>query len=275
MHTGTANGYRELVPELPDVEVYRHRFETATRRRSFENTEVADQQVLRGTDARALDRGLRGAHVAGTRRRGKTLYAVMRRPPHLRLHFGMTGDLLPVTNDDEVPRHTRIAFGLSGGRRLLFVDQRKLGQVGLVDDVDADIADHHLGPDVLDLAPAELASLLQGSRGGLKALLTDQGQVAGLGNIYTDEVLFQARLDPRAPASGITDAGVRRLHRQVRRVVDRAVQADADPAAMPRGWLLHRREEGARCSRGNGEIASFSVGGRRGYWCPACQEGRT
>ena len=263
------------MPELPDVEVYRDRLRTATRRRTLRGAEVEDGQVLVGTSARALDRGLRGARVAETRRRGKTLYAVMRRAPHLRLHFGMTGDLVPAANDDEEPEHTRVVFQLSGDRRLLFVDQRRLGEVGLVDDVDADIAEHDLGPDVLDLDATALAALLRDSRSGLKAFFLDQSQVAGLGNIYTDEVLFQARLDPRAPAADLSDGGVRRLHRQIRRVVDRAVSAGADPDAMPRGWLLHRREEGARCSRGNGEIRSFSVGGRRGYWCPACQEDRT
>jgi formamidopyrimidine-DNA glycosylase len=263
------------VPELPDVEVYRRRLVAATRRHVLRGAAVVDRQVLVGTSTRALDRGLSGAHVAGTTRRGKTLYAVMRRPPHLRLHFGMTGDLVPAADDEEEPQHTRVVFLLSGRRRLLFVDQRRLGQVGLVDDVDADIAEHGLGPDALDLDPPGLASLLRESRGGLKATLTDQAQIAGLGNIYTDEVLFHARLDPRAAAADLSGDGVRRLHRQIRRVVDRAVNADADPGAMPRGWLLHRREEGAHCSRGNGRIRPFSVGGRRGYWCPACQRGRT
>jgi len=263
------------MPELPDVEVYRQRLQNAARGRTLQGARVYDGQVLAGTSARALDRALRGARVAGTRRHGKALYAVMHRAPHLRLHFGMTGDLVLAGADDRDPGHTRVAFLLPAGRRLLFVDQRKLGEVGLVDDVDDDVAQHDLGPDVLDLDAAALAALLRGSGAGLKALLTDQQQVAGLGNIYTDEVLFQARLDPRAPAAALSDAGVGRLFRQTHRVLERAVRADADPAAMPRGWLLHHREDSASCPRGNGEIRSFSVGGRRGYWCPACQEGGT
>ena len=263
------------MPELPDVEVYRRRLVTATRRRRFAGAQVHDTRVLAGTQPHDLDRGLHGARVATTRRRGKTLYVVMRAAPHLRLHFGMTGDLVPAGADEPEPQHTRVTLLLGGNRRLLFVDQRRLGQVGLVDDVDEDIAEHDLGPDALDLDVRALGRLLRQSHAGLKALLTDQRQVAGLGNIYTDEILFQARLDPRAPAAELTDAGVRRLHRQTRRVVDRAVEAGADPAAMPRGWLLHRREDGVACPRGNGEIRSFSVGGRRGYWCPACQEGRS
>jgi formamidopyrimidine-DNA glycosylase len=194
--------------------------------------------------------------------------------PHLRLHFGMTGDLVLVADEEDDPPFTRVAFHLSGRRRLLVVDQRRLGEVDVVDDVDADIADHGLGPDALDLDPRDLASLLRGSRAGLKALLMDQSAVAGLGNIYSDEILFQARLDPRAPAARVGDAGVHRLHRQLHRVVDRAVQAGADPDDMPRGWLLHARGNGAPCPRGNGPIERFSLGGRHGFWCKACQRDR-
>jgi formamidopyrimidine-DNA glycosylase len=264
------------VPELPDVEIYRRRFERSTRGRRVERVDARDSQVLVGVGGRRLDRDFRGVRFTGTQRRGKTLYGVTTAGPHLRLHFGMTGDLVVLdegSRQDE-PRHTRVVFGLSGGRRLLFVDQRRLGEVGVVQDVDADIADHDLGPDALDLAPPELASLLRESQAGLKAVLVDQSQLAGLGNIYTDEILFQARLDPRTAAADVGDSGVRRLHRQLHRVVDRAVAAEADPQAMPRGWLIHRRDDGAACPRGNGSIRSFSVGGRRGYWCPGCQAGR-
>lgn len=241
----------------------------------MEHAVVRDTQVLTGTSARTLDAALSGARVTSTRRRGKTLYAVTPGGPHLRLHFGMTGELVVLDGGDDEPDHTRIVFTLSSGRRMLFVDQRRLGEVGVVDDVDDDIDAHGLGPDALDLTPGELARILRGSRAGLKALLVDQSEVAGLGNIYTDEVLFHARLDPRARASDVGDAGVRRLHRQLHRVVDRAVSAGADPGSMPRGWLLHRRREGATCPRGHGQIERFSLGGRHGWWCPACQRGRT
>jgi formamidopyrimidine-DNA glycosylase len=264
------------VPELPDVEVYRRRLARATRGRSVEGVIVRDAQVLVHGRARGLDRALSGARFTRTSRRGKTLYGVTRGGPHLRLHFGMTGDLViqDAGPGAAEPRHTRVVFRLSGGRRLFFVDQRRLGEVGIVDDVGADIAAHDLGPDALELPLKGLGRILHDSRAGLKPLLMDQSEVAGLGNIYTDEILFQARLDPRHQAAEVGEAGVRRLHRQLHRVVDRAVAAGADPRAMPRGWLIHRRTEGAECPRGNGRIRSFSVGGRRGYWCPGCQEGR-
>lgn len=258
------------MPELPDVEVFRRRLASAARRRTIDGVTVHDDQVLSASASR-LRHGLSGVRLRQTRRRGKTLYGETAGGPHLRLHFGMTGELREQPADRPEPEHVRVSFRLSGGRALLFVDQRRFGEVGLVADIDADIEAHELGPDALDLDPAALGDILRARRGGLKAVLVDQSRVAGLGNIYADEILFQARLDPRMAAADVGRNGVRRLHRQIRRVVDRAVAAQARPDEMPRGWLIHRRVEGAACPRGNGTIEAFSVGGRRGFWCPACQ----
>jgi len=259
------------MPELPDVEVFRHRLASATRHRTIDGVTVHDEQVLAATSAARLRRELAGVRLRRTRRRGKTLYGETAGGPHLRLHFGMTGDLREHTADQPEPEHVRVRFRLSGRHELLFVDQRRFGEVGLVADVDADIDDHDLGPDALDLDVAALGAVLGARRGGLKAVLVDQSRIAGLGNIYADEILFQARLDPRMAAADVDRNGVRRLHRQLHRVIDRAVSAQARPEKMPRGWLVHRRVEDAPCPRGNGTIEAFSVGGRRGFWCPACQ----
>jgi formamidopyrimidine-DNA glycosylase len=101
----------------------------------------------------------------------------------------------------------------------------------------------------------------------------DQGRIAGLGNIYTDEVLFQERVDPRSSARGMDDAAYRRLHRQVRRVAALAIDRGADPDRLPRTWLLRSRDEGAACPRGHGTVRRYRSGGRAGYYCPTCQSG--
>lgn len=259
------------MPELPDVEIFRRRLASATRHRTIAAVTVHDEQVLAATSASRLRRGLHDVRLRGVRRRGKTLYGETDDGPHLRLHFGMTGELLEQPADRPEPEHTRVAFHLSGSHDLLFVDQRRFGEVGLVADIGDDIAAHDLGPDALDLDPTALGAVFAAGRGGLKAVLVDQSRIAGLGNIYADEILFQARLDPRMAAAEVDRNGVRRLHRQLRRVIDRAVDARAQPDDMPRGWLIHRRVEGAACPRGNGTIEGYRVGGRRGFWCPTCQ----
>jgi formamidopyrimidine-DNA glycosylase len=269
MRVGEARvGYLAGMPELPDVEVFRRRLVEATTDRRIEGLDVLDGEVLATTRAE-LDRTLAGSRVSGTRRHGKQLYVGLGDGPLLRLHFGMTGYLTSVADHDELPRHTRVVLALSRGRRLLLVDQRKLGEVGLVGSADDDVAQRGLGPDALDLDLAGLREVLARSRGALKPTLMDQGRIAGLGNIYSDEVLFQARLDPRAPAAEVSRGEAQRLHRQLRRVLERAVEGEVRD--FPRGWLLHRRDDGARCPRCGGPVERFTAAGRHGFRCLACQ----
>lgn len=260
------------MPELPDVEVFRRRLARSALKRRIEDVGVRDTQVLDGISARRLRDALVGRRLLSTRRHGKHLLAEIEGGGWLTLHFGMTAYVERLDADAEQPGHTRVVLDL-GDRLVCFVDQRRLGRIGLADDPDEFAAAHDLGPDALDLDAAEWGELLHASRGSLVSTVMDQARVSGVGNIYSDEILFHARLDPRRPAEEIDDAGVRRLHRQTQRVLRRAVEAGADPADMPRGWLIHAREEGRSCPRCGGRVERLAVGGRHSYWCPSCQAG--
>jgi formamidopyrimidine-DNA glycosylase len=189
------------------------------------------------------------------------------------LHFGMTGHLTAGDRDPPTGGHVRLVVTFADGHWLALVDQRRLGRIALADDVAGYVRRERLGPDALSLSAGELRETVRASRGAVKPTLMDQGRLAGLGNIYTDEVLFQARIDPRSSAARLDEAACRRLHRQLSRVMNLAVERMADPGRMPRTWLLPHRQDGARCPRGNGTVRTFQSGGRAGYWCPSCQQG--
>lgn len=265
-------GYHPDMPELPDVEVFRRRIARTTLHREIERVQVRDPALLHGVDAGGLERALQGSTFEGTSRHGKNLAVDVSGGGVLVLHFGMTGH--PETEEPGLSdRHVRLVIGFSDGGRLAVVDQRRLGRVALADDLGEYAARAGLGPDALSLGPAALRGVMRESRGGVKATLMDQGQLAGMGNIYADEVLFQARIDPRAQAASLDEVAYLRLHRRLHRVVRIAVERDADPGRLPRTWLITHREDGVPCPRGNGEVRRFRSGGRAGYWCPACQDG--
>ena len=261
------------MPELPDVEVFRRHVARTALHRRISRVEVLDAEVVRGVDASGLRARLEGETLRATTRRGKHLFVPVD-DAVLELHFGMTGYALARGGGDPVPRHTRVTLCFEDGGALDFVDQRKLGTVTVVDDVDARIEELGLGPDALGVGLPVLREVLADSSGGLKAVLMDQARLAGVGNIYSDEVLFHARLDPRLPASCLTRPGLLRLHRQLERVLRRAIEAHVRVEAMPRGWLIHAREDGAECPRGRGSVRRISAAGRHAFWCPTCQEGR-
>jgi len=259
------------MPELPDVEVYRRRLAHAGLHRPIDRVRVRDSTVLRGFSSQRVTRALRGHRLVDTSRRGKHLCAAMSDPATLVMHFGMTGVLQVHDRLHEPGPHERRAVEFRDGGVLSIVDQRKLGFVTVVDDVTAYCHDHDLGPDALALGLGDLRALLRGYRGGVKSLLMEQSSIAGIGNIYSDEIVFQARIDPRRPAASLDDAAVRRLHRQMSRVLRLAADRGADPSRFPEGWLLRHRQHHAPCPRGNGQIQKIRLGGRGAYYCPACQ----
>jgi formamidopyrimidine-DNA glycosylase len=116
--------------------------------------------------------------------------------------------------------------------------------------------------------------LLRDRKGSIKAALMDQQLIAGIGNIYSDEIFFQARLDPRADARSLDAEELGALHRAMRRVLATAIAAGAQPDAMPDGWLINRRQKGAACPRCEGTVQPLRIAGRTAWFCPRCQSRR-
>ncbi len=263
--------------ELPDVATFKRYFDATALHQEIAGIEVREDQMLDGLTAAELERGLAGHAFAGTRRHGKYLFALLDEQGDgaLVLHFGMTGSLRTFKRADAMPEHARVLIRFANDYRLAVVSQRLLGGLALTDDPDAFIADRGLGPDALNdvTDEAALRRALAGHGGMLKPTLTNQAIVAGIGNLYVDEMLYQARLDPRMPADELDDEALGELFRAMRHVLETAVERDAEPAEFPSDWITRHREPGATCPRCGDEIERLEVSGRGTYWCPACQGG--
>ena len=105
----------------------------------------------------------------------------------------------------------------------------------------------------------------------IKSTLMDQSLVAGLGNVYSDEILFQAGVHPRRKADTLDTDELRALYRVMRRVLRVTTDRRADPGEFPRGYLTARREEGAACPCCDDRVETCTVSGRKSYVCPYCQ----
>ncbi len=263
------------MPELPDVEIQRRRLAAGGLKRPIAHTHVPDDRVLDGVSARKLAVSLKGRRLLRTRRHGKHLLVAVDGddPLWLTLHFGMTGELVLDDGRGEPPRYARVILEWRDGGRLCYLSRRLLGHVGLAGDPEAFARAHDLGPDVLDLGRRRFLKLLADRRGMVKSALMDQSLLAGVGNVYADEILYQAGIHPRADLDDLDDDDRKRLRRVMRRVLRTAIDRKADPERLPRRWLLPRREEGAACPRCGGRVRRLEVGGRATYVCPACQGG--
>ncbi len=266
------------MPELPDVEVYRQVIESGALDRTVTGVEVdADRILDEDLTAERLRNALQGRTLSSTRRRGKHLFIEIGGEDRwLRLHFGMTGRVVVLSGDEELPAHTRFHLNFEGGECLAVTSQRRLGEIGLVEDHDGFAGERELGPDPSDdgVDRNTFRSLLSGRRGSVKAALMNQKVLAGLGNVYVDEILFQAGVHPEAPVEELDDRSLKAIHRTMGRVLQTAVRRGADPERMPDRWLLPRRREGVDCPRCDGTIRKSQVSGRSTYHCDSHQEER-
>jgi formamidopyrimidine-DNA glycosylase len=259
------------VPELPDVEAYRHFFLRHAAGRTVRSV-TADPTVVRNTSPQALGRALRGRRFDQPDRLGKWLIC-WTDGPVLLLHFGMTGDLVWSGDEPARHRHDRLILVFDQGE-LRYRNMRKLGGIWLAHDrAEVEQVLGPLGPDALALSRSAFLAVLSRRRGGIKAALMDQRFVAGVGNIIADETLWQARIHPRREIATLSDPERARLHRAMTEVIREAVEG-YDHVPRRRSRLSARRGlPDARCPRCHTPLARGVVAGRTTYHCPVCQAG--
>jgi formamidopyrimidine-DNA glycosylase len=265
------------MPELPDVELYKRYLDQHALRQTIEHVAINDARILGELNARAFVARLTGNRFEETRRHGKHLLVRLQQGGWLTLHFGMTGSLVYFKDVADDPPYDRVRFDFKSGRHLAYLNRRMLGRVGLADDADEFIHAEGLGPDALDPAfdLATFAQAIEGRRRDVKSVLMDQTVIAGIGNIYADEILFQARLHPQTPVTSLTERQRAELFRQIKQVLQTAIESGAGAEQLlerlPDDYLLPHRDKGGRCPRCDQAIATIKTGGRTSYYCPRCQ----
>lgn len=259
------------MPELPDIQVLKELVDATSLHRPIEDVMLREEMVEEVSPQKIRDR-LRGAALAGTDRHGKHLFLRAGDRGWLRLHFGMAGYLAAYSEGEE-PEHTQLRIDFSDGSHLAYVCVRKLGGISWVEHVDEFIDEHDLGPDALqDLGRERFHRLIAERRGGVKAGLMSQSVIAGLGNVYVDEILFQAGVHPERETASLDQESVDRLFEAMHEVMEGAIHARANPEDMPDDWLLPHREEGASCPRDEGTLEKMEVSGRPTFVCAQHQQ---
>lgn len=169
------------------------------------------------------------------------------------------------------PEYDRILISFRNGYHLGYISQRKLGRVSLPRDPESFVAERDLGPDAMRIGRRAFVELLSGRRGMLKSTLMNQHVIAGLGNVYADEVLFQAQMHPETMLDRLGEGQLERLYHAMQDVLRKSVGIGADARDMPDDWLIGRRGAGEECPRCGAEIVRTKVNQRGTYHCPECQ----
>jgi formamidopyrimidine-DNA glycosylase len=259
------------MPELPDVETFKQYFDATSLHQRIDNVDVRDAYILKGVSARELARGLKGRRFESSRRHGKHLFVRADHDLWLRLHFGMTGSLEYLKRDEVAPKTARVIFRFANKCRLAFDDQRKFGEIALIRNMDGFLQRRGVGRDTLEVDLSGFKTIFRKHRGAVKAILLNQKLIAGIGNIYADEILFRTRLYPATEISALKAKTVSKLFRATRYILKKAIESKADADLMPKSWLLGHRGKGGKCPRCGRELKSATIGGRTAWFCADCQ----
>jgi len=267
------------MPELPEVQTIVQSLAGIVARR-IDAVQVNRQDVIRpaGFD---LGSHLTGRAVANISRRGKKIIVQLDNGHRFFIHLGMSGRLTLQSAATPVQPHTHLIVQL-GQNQLRFVDPRRFGGIFWLGAEGS--ADHELGPEPLLMRPGDLARRLRGTRRSIKTALLDQSMIAGLGNIYADEALFSAGIDPRVAANRLSGEQAARLSRAIKQVLRRALRhrgstlRDYRDANGRAGQFqkLHRvyHRHGQHCIHCQTPIKRIVLGGRSTHFCPKCQKKR-
>ena len=274
------------MPELPEVETVRSTLSQVLTGRTVDGITVHQPSVIKMPGAAEFAARIVGQSFQAVRRRGKYLLLELSSGDQLVVHLRMTGQLVYSAADAPLLKHTHLIFQLDNGDQLRYTDQRRFGCLWLA-------GEHHLamisglvslGPEPLSesFRADKLAELLDKKKTKIKAFLLDQRMIAGIGNIYADEILFAAGIHPQRPAGDLNQAEIFRLHQSIQAILSAAV---AQRGTSFSDYVDGRGEKGSNqdylqvyhltgqsCQRCGDTLCQIKVAGRSSHFCPGCQK---
>ena len=272
------------MPELPEVETIKEDLRELVVGSAVERAEVFDPALVEQPSAGEYARRLDGVRITGARRRAKHLIVELDSGDALVFQLKIGGQLLLVPPVEEPRTAVMFILHLDGGRRLFLRDQTGFTRARLLDVGELEARLSALGPEPLEegFAVEYLRGTLESRRAQIKPLILDQKVVAGVGNIYADEILFDARLHPRRKANTLSEAEWRTLYEAIRENLAAGVEHRGTTVRLYRdvlnrpgehqNYLRVFEKHGEPCPEGcEGEVVQEKVGGRPTHFCPGCQ----
>lgn len=284
------------MPELPEVEIIKKQLQSLIVGKTISDIIVRKSDSFHGDKMVILNK-----RISNIRRFAKIIVIDLETPLSLAIHLKMTGQLIFKKGNDikGLPhKHTRVIIKFADKDRLFFNDIRRFGWIKVVKNqglkdksknynskikITLNDITKQLGPDALEeLTPEQFLIILQSTRRPIKSLLMDQQEIGGIGNIYANEALFLAKLNPQTPASQISAKGAKRLHKALKKVLTAAIKwkgasrqhfrdAYGNKGQVQEHFLVYDRE-GKKCFNCNYTIVRIKQAGRSSFYCPNCQK---
>lgn len=298
------------MPELPEVETIKNDLEKLIKGAEILDIKATYSEIIKGIDFASFKEQIIGSKITDVKRRAKSLIFQISRQgsvagsqeKYLLVHLKMTGHFIVTDSKrevdskgawvekgqvfgDEKNQYIRIQFFLNNGKQIAFSDLRKFAYIKLVNKKELEDFLGEYGPEPLekDFTAKKLGGLLKDKKGPIKKVLMDQKVIAGIGNIYADEVLFDSRISPKRPANQVSEEEVKNLFHSIQKILKKALElrgtstSDYRDASGEKGSygdirMVYRRT-GEKCpATCGGKIVRITLGGRGTHYCPKCQK---
>jgi formamidopyrimidine-DNA glycosylase len=277
------------MPELPEVETIRRQLEREVVGRKVKTVEVTGTRSIRRQTPAEFTAGLEGAKITGVQRKGKYLLLALDNGSVWIVHLRMSGQLLRAAAKDPIADHTHVVVTFTQGGQLRFLDPRTFGEMFLAtpDEITSEIEElSTLGVDPVEtpMSWVDFGHLLRSKKMKLKAFLTDQSMIAGIGNIYADEILFDSGLRFDRDTDSLTTQEIRRLYRSLVEILYEACKYGGSTLAdkqyvdlfgkggdyQQHHQVYNREKQPCRRCRRN-DIVKTKFASRSTFYCEVCQ----
>lgn len=258
------------MPELPEVAYQKIYVDSTSLHKKIVEVEFGADKIFQSPKKEFKERLLSNEFVS-SHQIGKYLLMELKEKGWLVIHFGMTGKM-DYFNHDEVQKHAQLTVRFEDGSKLSFICPRKFGKLFLTGSIEEFREEQNLGPHATDLSEKDFIKLFEKKKGSVKTALMDQSFIAGLGNLYVDELLFHSGIHPKSKAEKLSEKDLSRMYKYMVEVLDTVTKSKTEGTKLPDTYLRPHRNDGEDCPNGKGKIEMIKVGGRSTYFCPDCQE---
>jgi len=257
------------MPELPEVETFKQYLDQTSLKQLIKEIQVTDNRIL-NTEEIYLRRALKGKQFESSIRHGKYLLVYLK-PQFLVMHFGMSGDLEYYNNKDDPPKFSKVILKFNNGFNLAYISIRMFGKLSIVNSREEFIENKKLGPDAYKMSFEEFQEALHGRKAIAKNALLNQSFIAGVGNIYSDEILFRTKIHPKTNINALSEGKIKELYTNIKDVLEFGIEKKGDLSSYPNEFLIPHRKKEEKCPTCNSDITRFEISGRHGFFCPFCQ----
>lgn len=233
------------MPELPEVETFKKYLDKTSLHQEINDIKVIDTRVL-DVDYSVLRKSLINKRFEYSTRHGKYLFVFLN-PKFLVLHFGMTGDLEYYNEQFDEPKFSKVTFYFKNGFNLAYISRRMFGRIYITDSVENFIKLKKLGPDAYNMSLEEFTGAIKRRSAILKNGLLNQSFIAGIGNIYSDEILFRTKLNPRTRIDEISESKIEQFFTNIKEVLKVGIEREGDLSSYPNSYIIPHRKKDEKC----------------------------